>query len=38
MTDVHIEKISFELDLKKAQTEAVAALLEDGSTVPFIAR
>jgi uncharacterized protein len=38
MTDAHIEKISFELDLKKAQTEAVAALLEDGSTVPFIAR
>jgi len=34
----HIEKISSELDLKNSQVDAVAVLLEDGATVPFIAR
>ena len=34
----HIEKISTELDLKNSQVDAVAILLEDGATVPFIAR
>ena len=34
----HIEKISSELKLQNSQTQAVAALLEDGATVPFIAR
>ncbi len=34
----HIEKISSELKLQNSQTQAVAALLEDGATIPFIAR
>ena len=38
MTASHIEKISSELDLKNSQVGAVAALLEDDATVPFIAR
>jgi uncharacterized protein len=38
MTDMHIAKISFELGLQVSQTGAVSGLLEDGSTVPFIAR
>jgi uncharacterized protein len=38
MATSHIEKISTELDLKISQVDAVAVLLEDGATVPFIAR
>ena len=38
MTTSHIEKISCELELKNSQVKAVAILLEDGATVPFIAR
>ena len=38
MTPSHTEKISSELDLKNSQVDAVAVLLEDGATVPFIAR
>jgi len=38
MADSHIKKISSELDLKNYQTKAVADLLQDGCTVPFIAR
>ncbi len=38
MTASHIEKISSELDLINSQVGAVAALLEDDATVPFIAR
>ena len=38
MTISHIEKISSELDLKNSQVDAVAVLLTDGATVPFIAR
>ena len=38
MDSSHIEKISTELDLKISQVDAVAVLLEDGATVPFIAR
>jgi uncharacterized protein len=38
MATSHIEKISTELDLKNSQVDAVAVLLEDGATVPFIAR
>ena len=38
MATSHIEKISTELDLKNSQVDAVAILLEDGATVPFIAR
>jgi uncharacterized protein len=38
MAPSHIEKISTELDLKISQVDAVAVLLEDGATVPFIAR
>jgi len=38
MTDSHIKKISSELDLKNYQAKAVADLLQDGCTVPFIAR
>jgi uncharacterized protein len=34
----HIKKISSELNLKNSQVDAVAVLLEDGATVPFIAR
>lgn len=34
----HIEKISSELQLKDFQVKAVALLLEEGATVPFIAR
>jgi len=34
----HIKKISSELNLKSSQVDAVAVLLEDGATVPFIAR
>lgn len=38
MTVEHELKIADELDLKQPQVEAVARLLEDGATVPFIAR
>ena len=38
MTTSHIEKISSELELKNSQVKAVAILLEDGATIPFIAR
>jgi uncharacterized protein len=38
MASSHIEKISTGLDLKISQVDAVAVLLEDGATVPFIAR
>jgi protein Tex len=38
MVTSHIEKISSELNLKISQIDAVAVLLEDGATIPFIAR
>jgi protein Tex len=38
MANLHIKKISSELNLKSAQVDAVTVLLEDGATVPFIAR
>ena len=38
MSISHIKKISSELNLKNSQVDAVAVLLEDGATVPFIAR
>jgi uncharacterized protein len=38
MTASHIKTISSELNLEDSQVKAVQDLLEDGSTVPFIAR
>ena len=38
MQDAHVEKTARELSLSIAQVRATAALLEDGSTVPFVAR
>jgi len=38
MVASHIEKIASELALRQSQVGAVAVLLEDGATVPFIAR
>ena len=38
MNDHHISKIAEELALKATQVSATAALLEEGATVPFIAR
>ena len=38
MTQPHVKTISSELNLKDSQVKAVQELLEDGSTVPFIAR
>jgi uncharacterized protein len=38
MTTSHIEKISSELELNNSQVKAAAILLEDGATIPFIAR
>ena len=38
MEEKHIQRIARELDLKPPQVNAVAGLIEDGSTVPFIAR
>ena len=38
MATSHFEKISCELELKNSQVKAVAILLEDGATIPFIAR
>ncbi|MBW2583831.1 MAG: RNA-binding transcriptional accessory protein, partial [Deltaproteobacteria bacterium] len=38
MTEMHLKKIASELDLNHSQVNTVASFLEDGSTVPFIAR
>ncbi len=38
MTKSHVQKISAELTLSDFQVRAVADLLNDGSTIPFIAR
>ncbi len=38
MTEQHITKIASELNTNTKQVQAVAALLAEGSTVPFIAR
>lgn len=38
MTESHVKTISSELELKDSQVKAVQDLLEDGSSVPFIAR
>ena len=38
MNESHISKIAEELNLKTKQVQATAALLEEGGTVPFIAR
>ncbi len=38
MNDAHIAAISAELELDAARIQATAGLLEDGATVPFIAR
>ena len=38
MNEKHLLKITQELNLKPRQVAATAILLEDGSTVPFIAR
>ncbi len=38
MNEQHIRSISLEMSLKPAQVEATAKLLEEGGTVPFIAR
>ncbi len=39
MTDLaHIAKISAELEIRREQTSAVIALLDDDATIPFIAR
>ncbi len=38
MNDIHIEKISGELDLTPEQVQATARLLAEDATVPFIAR
>ena len=38
MTTSHVEKISQELNLKNAQVTAVADMLAEGATIPFIAR
>ena len=38
MIENHITKIARELNLRQQQVTATAALLEEGSTVPFIAR
>ena len=38
MEDKHLQKIAEELDLKIAQVTAVAELIEQDATVPFIAR
>lgn len=38
MNEMHIEKIATELSIKPEQAQAVAALLADGATIPFIAR
>ena len=38
MKESHISKVSFELSLKEWQIKATAELLDQGATVPFIAR
>jgi uncharacterized protein len=38
MIETHIERIAIELQLAPKQVEAVALLLEEGATIPFIAR
>ena len=38
MREQHIAKISEELELKPKQVLATAALLDEGATVPFVAR
>ena len=38
MTEIHLSIIAGELELKPAQVRATALLLEEGATVPFIAR
>lgn len=38
MKESHISKVSFELSLKEWQMKATAELLDQGATVPFIAR
>lgn len=38
MNSLHLQKICGELKLQLKQVQAVASLLEEGSTVPFIAR
>jgi protein Tex len=38
MNDMHVLKIADELKLKVNQVQAVATLLEEGATIPFIAR
>ncbi len=38
MSDTHILKIAEELGLNESQVQAVALLLEEGATIPFIAR
>ena len=38
MQDQHIAKIAAELNLAPRQVKAVAGLLDEGGTVPFIAR
>jgi protein Tex len=38
MEERHISKIALELDIKPQQVTAVSLLLEEGATVPFIAR
>jgi len=35
---IHVQKISGELSINESQVEATGALLEDGATIPFIAR
>ena len=38
MQDSHVAKIAVELSLTSGQVRAVAGLLDEGGTVPFIAR
>ena len=38
MNETHIERISIELSFTPPQVKATALLLEDGATIPFIAR
>ena len=38
MNEIHIQKIGEELKLATTQIQAVARLLEEGATIPFIAR
>ncbi|MEN6467263.1 MAG: Tex-like N-terminal domain-containing protein, partial [Syntrophaceae bacterium] len=38
MQDSHVAKIAVELSLTPGQVKAVAGLLDEGGTVPFIAR